>query len=1147
MEHSNDKKKQLVRDFRLTTFALNNRTTVILLTGLLIIFGLMAYNSMPLELFPEVNMPWVFVNTIYPGNAPLDIENLITRPLEKEINTVSGIKKLSSTSSQDSSMVFVEFNSNVQISKALQDVKDAVDRAKGELPTDLDTDPMVFELDLNEFPIININLSGDFSIEELKGFAEYLEEDLETITEVSRVDIKGINDREIQINVDPAKLEAYEMTFDDIANAVDYENMNIAGGEIVVDHTRRAVRTVGEFEKARDLGSVIVKQEDGEGIVYLRDVAEVVDGFAEAKSYARLDRQPVVSLQVVKKSRENLVNAVDKIRARMDQARRDKALPDNLVVTITNDNSEYVRSMVSDLENNIITGVIFVVAVLFLFLGLRNALFVGLAIPMSMFISFIVLSALGTTVNMMVLFGLVLALGMLVDNGIVVIENIHRFIQQGYSFFEAARQGVGEIAWPIITSTMTTLAAFSPLIFWQGIMGEFMKHLPVTLIVSLSASLFVALVINPVLAVRFVKRDEEVQKTPRKKALKLASILMGIALLFLLLGVNVIFSLLFIGTVLVLLNHFFLYDLSQWFQQRFLVRLEQVYLKALRFALEGKHPRWIVIGMVGMLFFSISFFAMRQPKVLFFPDNEPSFINVFAEHPVGTDISATNAFMVDFEKKVFSLLEPHKKIIKSILTTVGEGVVGENEINAGGTTPNKGMLTIHFVDVLYRGDVKTSEIMKMLSDELVHRYPGVIIQVVKNEMGPPTGKPVNLEISGKDFATLAALTQDIQRHLVEANVPGLEGLKMDLDLGSPELVITIDRDGARRFGMSTAQIASTIRTALFGKEVSKLKDGEDDYPIMIRFAEQYRNQVNVLLNQKITFRSQINGKIMQVPISAVARVEYGNTYNKVNRLNLKKVITLWSNIIQGYNPNEVIDSLRERMSSFQMPEGYSYAFTGQQQEQEETSAFLFKALLIALSLITLILVTQFNSFVKPMIIMFTVVLSTIGVFLGLGTFRMEFVILMTGVGIISLAGVVVNNAIVLIDYTNYLKSQAKRRLGLEEGDELPLEEARECIVEAGRTRMRPVLLTAITTILGLLPMAVGFNLNFITLLSRFDPQIFFGGDNAQFWGPMSWTVIFGLTFATILTLIMVPTLYYIGNRVKVRWAERRQNRVQAAG
>ncbi len=1140
MEKTNLNEKKLVREFRLTTLALNNRTTVFLVILMLALFGLMAYKSMPLELFPEVNMPYVFVSTVYPGNSPLDMENLVSRPLEKEINTVAGIKKLRSTSSQDNSNIFIEFNTDVQIDKALQDVKDAVDKARGELPDDLPTDPMAFELDVNEFPIINVNLSGDFSVEELKSYAEDLRDEIETIPEVSKVELKGINEREIQINVDPRKLEAHQLTFGDIENAVSQENMNIAGGEVVVDRTTRSVRTVGEFASAREIGAIIVKQEDGENIVTLSDVAMVVDGFEDPKSYARLDRSPVVSLQVVKKAKENLVNAVDKLHLTLARARKENILPENLTVTLSNDQSEYVRSMVSDLENNIIMGVLFVVGVLFLFLGLRNALFVGMAIPMSMLISFIVLDLLGTTVNMMVLFGLVLALGMLVDNGIVVIENIHRFQQQGYSLVESARQGVGEIAWPIISSTATTLAAFFPLVFWKGIMGEFMKYLPITLIVSLSASLFVALVINPVLAVRFIKRDEEVRKPTRKKALRTAAILLGSAVPFFLLGIHTPGSLLVFFALLVILNQLFLFDLSAWFQQVALVRMEQGYLRLLRFSLSGNHPRWLISGMVALLFLSLVFFAMRAPRVLFFPDNEPSYVNVFAELPVGTDIRATNEFMNRFEQRIFEVLKPHQSLVKSVLTSVGRGVAGENETPVG-NTPHKGMVTVSFVDYLYRNGQKTSRVMKELSDALLGAYPGVQVQVVKNEMGPPTGKPINLEVSGADFTRLAKATQDIQRHLDEARVPGLEGLKMDLDLGTPELVIRIDRDRVRRFGMSTAQVASTLRTALFGKEVSRLKDGEDEYPIVVRLEEKYRNQVGVLLDQKVTFRSPNNGQIMQVPISAVARMEYGTTYSQVNRLDLDRVITLWSNVIEGANANEVIAGLKKRMESYRTPAGITWKFTGQQQEQAETSAFLMRVMLIACALITLILVIQFNSLIKPLIIMFTVLLSTIGVFLGLATFRMEFVILMTGIGIISLAGVVVNNAIVLVDYINFLKANAKKRLGLDEEDELPIEEVRECIVLAGRTRLRPVLLTAITTVLGLVPMALMFNINFATLMSRFDPQIFFGGDNGAFWGPMSWTVIFGLTFATVLTLVVVPTLYFLGNRVKLNAIARRQS------
>jgi multidrug efflux pump len=1136
MEKNDLTEKKLVREFGLTTFALQNRNTVILMTLLLVLFGLMAYRTMPLELFPQVNLPYVFVNTIYSGNSPVDIENLITRPLEKEINTISGIKKLRSVSSQDNSNVFIEFNSDVKIEKALQDVKDAVDKAKSELPNDLRVDPMVIELDFNEFPIINVNLSGDFSVDELKDYAEYLKDEIETIPEISKVQISGLNERQIQINVDPLKMEAYKLGFGDIENAVSAENTNSGGGELVVDKTTRSIRTVGEFKRIGEIADIIVKQEDGKDIVYLRDVAEVVDGFEDPLSYARLNRLPVVSLQVIKKARENLIVAIDKLNAILAKARQGKAIPISLSVTQSNDQSQYVRSMVSDLENSIVMGVIFVVGVLFLFLGLRNALFVGLAIPMSMFISFIVLNAIGATVNMMVLFGLVLALGMLVDNGIVVVENIHRFINQGYSLFEAARYATGEIAVPIITSTLTTLAAFFPLLFWKGIMGEFMKHLPITLIISLSASLFVALVINPVLASRFIKREEETRRPLWKKTNRALAVMAGLAALCYLAGWPALGTFTLIMALLVALYQFFLYDLSAWFQREIMPRLEVYYLKLLRFTLKGKNSIWTLAAVFALLFFSVAFYGLRHGQVQFFPVNEPRFINVFAELPIGSDIQASNEFMLGLEGKIYQVLQPEMPYIESFLTTVGKGVGGENETSVG-NTPQKGMVTITFVEYEYRGGLKTSSLMKKLSAALLNRYPGVQIQLVKNQMGPPTGKPVNLELSGKDFPGLLQLVSDVQRSLSEKRVPGLEGLKINIDMNNPELVIHIDRDSARRFGLSTAQIAATIRTALFGREVSKFKEGEEEYPIVVRLAKEYRGQVASLLNQKISFRSN-TGALMQVPISSVTRFQYGTTFGAVNRLKMERVITLWSNIIEGYNANAVNARLQELMKKYPMPEGFTYKFTGEQQEQAETSAFLGRVMLIALALIALILVLQFNSFVKPLIIMATVVLSTIGVFGGLAIFKMDFVILMTGIGIISLAGVVVNNAIVLVDYTDFLKANAKKRLGLDEDDELSLADTKECIQQAGRTRLRPVLLTSITTVLGLVPMAVGLNIDFAALLTEFNPHIYFGGDNSVFWGPMSWTVIFGLSFTTVLTLVLIPDMYYLSHRLKLAFKSR---------
>ncbi|MCK5219949.1 MAG: efflux RND transporter permease subunit, partial [Candidatus Aminicenantes bacterium] len=502
----------------------------------------------------------------------------------------------------------------------------------------------------------------------------------------------------------------------------------------------------------------------------------------------------------------------------------------------------------------------------------------------------------------------------------------------------------------------------------------------------------------------------------------------------------------------------------------------------------------------------------------------------------GSDINATDEIVKEFEKEVFELLEPHKKVVKSVLTTIGKGVVGENEFPVG-NTPNKGMITVSFVDYELRKGISTSSIMKEMSKKITHKIPGILVTISKNMMGPPTGKPINIEVTGKDYASLITLTRNIQQYIEESGIKGIENLKMDLDIGMPELIVEINRDSARRFGLSTAQIASTIRTSLFGKDISDYKDGEDDIPIILKFDLKYRQDIPSILDQKITFRSQSSGKIMQVPISAVASFSYSTTYSAVKRKNTKRVITLFSNVIEGYNNNEVNERIKNSLNNFDIPEGYMYKFTGEQEDQKETTDFLFQALLIALSVITMILVTQFNSFAKSLIIMASVFFSTIGVFGGIATFKMDFIIIMTGIGIISLAGVVVNNAIVLIDYIDYLKAKKKTELKLSENEILPLENSIECIIEAGQTRLRPVLLTAITTILGLLPMAIGLNINFKNLVTKFDPQIYFGGDNSLFWGPMAWTVIFGLSFATFLTLIVVPVMYLTGNKIKVNFLE----------
>jgi len=1114
--------KQKFREFKLTTAALKNRNTVFLLTALIIFFGIFSYRNLPKELFPEIVLPTVLVQTTYPGNPPLDIENLITRPIEKEVESVTGIKEISSTSAQDASMIFVEFNTDVDIKVALQDVKDAVDKAKSELPGDLLFDPLVQDIDFSEFPIININLSGDFSVEELKDYAEILEERIESVGEISKVEIRGVDEREIKVDVDLLKMESYGLSFDDIEFAISQENVSISGGEIKLGDTRRSVRTVGEFEDVKELENIIVKRE-GEVVVYLKNVATVTDGYEEPKTFTRLDNQSVVSVQVIKKSGENLLEATDQIFAIIDQAEASGDLPPEMTVTLTNDQSEMIRMQLSNLENSMIMGVIFVILVLFYFLGTRNALFVGLAIPMSMFLSFIILNALGFKVNLIVLFSLILALGLLVDNAIVVVENIYRYVDRGFGPYEAPRRAVGEIAYPIITSTSTTLAAFLPLAFWGGVTGEFMKNLPLTLIIVLTSSLFVALIIVPVFSATFIKMgpDRKNNMPNVKRGLIIALSLIGAGGLFYIPGWNAIATLAIIFGIIGLLNALFFHKAEDWFQNVFLDWLDGVYSRFLRFALRKWNPVFFFIGTFMLLIFAIGFFQARDVNVVFFPDNEPSYINIVAELPIGTDVTATNDFMKELESDVNGIIEPYRDIVKSVLTTVG---VGNDQFEAG-NKPNEALTTVSFVEYELRDGIETSKIQRELTDQLLNRYPGVVLSIEKDRMGPPAGDPVSIEIVGDDFEQLIMLTDSVLHRIDEAGIMGLEGLTMDLDLGKPELLVKLDRDKLMRYGLSTYQVANTLRTALFGREVSDFKVGEEEYPINMRLKEEYRYNSSTLLNMGISYVD--NGQLINIPLSALADVEYRSTYGAVKRKDLRRVITLSSNVIEGYNATRINQQLAGVLEAYDFPEGYSYEFGGEQEEQRESMAFLVNALLIAVAIILMILVTQFNSIVKPAIILASVLFSTIGVFGGIATFRMDFVVVMTGIGIVSLAGIVVNNAIVLIDYIELLKKEKRRELGLREGEFLPVHHATDTIIEGGRTRLRPVLLTAITTILGLIPLAVGLNIDFGGLLRELKPNIFFGGDMVIFWGPISWTVIFGLTFATFLTLVIVPVMYKI--------------------
>ena len=1075
-----------IKEFRLSSWAISNRITVSVITFIIILGGLLSYTGMARENFPEIIVPQIYVATPYPGNSALDVEKLITKRLEKEINSITGVDKITSNSIQGYSSIVVEFNFDYTPAEALQKVKDKVDvaMADNDFPKDLQSEPSVTEMNFSErIPIMNINLSGEFSMDQLKEYAEYLEDEIEELSEISSVDIRGVQEKELEIAVDLYKMEASMISFTDIENAIKFENMSVTGGDILENGVRKTVRVTGEFTDPLGVKDLIVKQEKG-NIVYLRDIAKISFKEQEKESFAREYMQPVVMLDVKKRGGQNLLKASTKIDKIITKAQK-SVFPKSLVISKTNDQSNETRTMVSDLENSIILGIILVVTVLYFFLGFRNALFVGIAIPLSMFLSFTVLGFMGVTLNTMVLFSLVIALGMLVDNGIVVVENVYRLMDEGYPRIQAAKLGIGEVAMPIIASTATTLAAFFPLILWEGIMGEFMRWLPITLIIVLSSSLFVALIINPMLISVYMKI------MPKEES-----------------------------------------------KVTFITKLENLYERFLSYALKGKNPIGIVSGMFGLLFLAVLLMFTFPPKILFFPNTDAKQVFVYVEYPIGTDIEETNTTSMKIEKEIETYLKKYEVngenfLITSVIGQVGEGTADPSRGQEGGKTPNKARITIDFVKFQDREGVSSETVLKEIR-ELLQGYPGVSIVVDKPSDGPPTGPPINIEVKGDDYELILETANNLRTFINTSNIAGIEELKLDIDQGKPEMIVTVDRQKARRLGISTGQVGMNLRTALYGKEISTYKDASDDYPINMRLKDEMRYNKNSLLNQKITFRNQSDGQIKQVPISAVATSENKTAFSAIKRINLDRVVTVYSNVLNDYNPTEVNDKIREITEEFEIPKNIEVSFTGEQEEQAKEMAFLSKALLIAVLLIFLILVAQFNSATTPIIISISVFLSLIGVLFGLLIFRMDFVVLMTMIGIISLAGIVVNNAIVLIDYINLTIVRKRRMLKLPLGGKLSPDLLIACVVEGGKTRLRPVLLTAITTILGLLPLALGININFRTLITELNPNFYIGGENVAFWGPMGWAIVFGLTFATFLTLVVVPILFYLINNLKAK-------------
>ncbi len=1128
--------KDVFKEFKPSSWAIDNRSAIYVLTVIITLMGLMTYNALPKEQFPEIKMPQIIVQTIYPGTSPENMENLVTKPIEKQVKNITGVKKVTSNSFQDFSVVMIEFNTDVQVTEAKREVKDAVDKARVDLPTNLPNEPEVNDIDFSEFPILYVNISGNYDLKKLKTYADRVKDNIEEMKEIKRVDIVGALEREIQINVDMYKMAASGFTFSDIENAVAYENITSTPGQVSMNNQKRILTIRNEFKTADQIGNLIVKNQHGKAL-YLHDIADVLDNFEEQESYARLDNKNVITLNVIKAKGENLIAASDKIEELLKEMKASE-LPKDLDIVVTGDQSDQTRHTLEDLINTIIIGFILVTVILMFFMGVTNALFVAMSVPLSCAIAFLVMPGIGFTLNMIVLFSFLLALGIVVDDAIVVIENTHRIFDNGkMPIKKAAKLATGEVFLPVLSGTVTTLMPFVPLAFWKGLIGSFMFFLPVTLIITLLASLFIAYIINPVFAVDFMKphkpNDDGKRRWSKKDRVVLIIFLALAAICYLAqswaMGNFIILIYLFI-----LLEKFVLEKWIHSFQNKAWPAFQNWYSRWLVKSL--KHPGKTMLITGGIFALALFLMMVRPPNVTFFPGGEPNFAYVYLNMPVGTDQAYTNEVLMKLETRVNQALDidPAKgkknPVLKSVIANVTVGAVDPTSGEVG-NFPNKGRITVAFVKFADRHGKSTAEYLEKIR-AAVKGVPGAEVTVDKEQGGPPLPKPVLIEIKGDNLDSLIATSDKLKKFISKKQIPGLEELRSDFQANKPEIVFDLDRERMNSEGISTGTVVMNLRTAVFGKEISRFRDANDDYPITLRLKKDQREDIDAVRNMPLVFRDMgMGGAIREVPVSAFADIHYDNTYGGIKRKDQKRIISLGSNVITGFNENEVVAAVQRELNNFQPPAGITMKMAGQQEEQAETMGFLGNAMLIAVGLIFLVLIMQFNSLSRTVIIMSEIIFSIFGVFLGTGIFRNDFSIVMSGIGIVALAGIVVRNGILLIEFMDMMLKEGMTPY--------------DAIVEAGRTRMTPVLLTATAAILGLIPLGVGLNIDFASFLSTGNPHIYLGGDSVAFWGPLAWTMIYGLSFATFLTLIIVPVMMLLSFRFK-DWLKKKREKVSAS-
>ncbi len=1124
------------KEFKPTSWAVDNRTAIYVIAIIITIYGLIRFTTMPKEQYPDIVVPTISIATVYVGNSPKDIENLVTRPIEKELKGISGAKvnKIQSTSQADYSLIIVEFDTDVKTDLARQKVKDAIDKARSDLPTDLTQEPDVQEFSFSEMPIMYVNVSGDYDGIKLKEYADKMQDRFEELSEITRAEIVGAPEREIQVNVDPAKMAVSRISFTDIENAISRENMDITGGLIETGTMDRTLKIKGQFTSAEDLKNIVVRSSAQGATVYLRDFAELKDTIKEKDSYARLDGKNVVTLNIVKRAGENLINAADKIKATVEDMKQSEELPKDLKVIITGDQSKLTRTSFNELINTIIIGFVLVLIILMFFMGVTNAFFVALSVPLSVFVAFLFLpvanAIIGTsvTLNFIVLFALLFGLGIIVDDAIVVIENTHRIYNNGkVPIVRSAKEAAGEVFIPVLAGTATTLAPFFPLLFWKGLIGKFMIYLPTILILTLAASLIVAFIFNPVFAVSFMKPEGKEYEKPKKAVFRskwfITFLIAGILLH--LPGLHGMANFLLFLAILMVFNAYVLNDLIHSFQQKALPGLMNRYEKLLRWILKSKRPVWAFVSLFVVFIVSLLALMARGNKQTFFPSGDPNFVYVYLKLPVGTDVKHTDNVTRLLEQRVLKVLGDEKpgapgSIVESVITNVAASATKPNDNNRS-VQSNLGRIQVSFVEFEKRHGKSTMPLKDSIRAAM-KGIPGADIEVAQEAGGPPTDPPVNIEVQGDNFENISSVATQLFNYLDTNLIEGIENLQPDVDLNNPEITINIDREKAMIEGVTTGQLGQEIRAAIFGKEVSKIKQGEDEYKIQVRYKELLRNNVTDLMNMRITFFDMNTMQVKSLPVSAVAKVDYTNTTGGVKRKNVKRTIQLQSNVLDPTMVAPINAELQTKIDNFKnkvkIPSDVTIRLSGQSEQEAETNAFLGTAFMIAVGLIFLILVLQFNSMSKPFIVVTEIFFSVIGVLIGYAITGMTIATIMVLVGVVGLAGIVIKNGILLIEFTDELRSRGMR--------------TREAAIQAGKIRIIPVLLTAVATILGLLPLAVGFNIDFAGLFQHLRPNIFFGGDSVVFWGPLSWTIIFGLILSFFLTLVMVPSMYLIAERLR---------------